>query len=323
MKKMFLLISVYFFVIATFVFAKESQEELKAYLSDMNKIAIEVEGAIRNLSIKIFSPKNTAEQISASIEKFQILKVPSIFSKAHNTMLSGFKNMRDGLELLARGENEKSVIMVREGATFFKKAAISIKNIAESEKLIPHSPRASDSKKAILPPQTLPSVAVASPTPSPHIASPDMESVFIANETVFSSEVNLSGIPDVATIPEISSTNIAQMEKRPLPAILVAMGEIATIKPHMDYFVIKVKDNAGKMIEMDLKPQSCSIMRDNNIVGVSEINKGTAVYILYSRDGKKNQATFIGILKSKDAEGFNKSIESRFFNPDILRRPAQ
>lgn len=303
MKKMLLLASVYFFVIATFVFAEESQEELKAYLSDMSKIVIEVEWAIRNLSIKIFSPKNTAEQISASIEKFQILKVPSMFSKDHNKMLSGFKNMRDGLELLAGGENEKSVIMVREGATFFKKAAISIKNIAEREKLIPSSPRASDSRKVILPPQASPSIVGTSPTPSPHIASPDIKSAFIARGTVSSNEVSLSGIP--------------------APVTLIAMGEIVTIKPSRDYFVIKVKDNAGKTIEMDLKPQSCSIMEDNNIVGVSEINKGTTVYVLYSRYGKKNQATFVGILKPEDAEGFNESIEPGLFNPDILKRPAQ
>jgi len=197
MKKMFPVIVFCVFALSVNLFAFESQDELKAYLSDMNKIVIEVEEAMRNLSMKILPAKNASEQISGAIEKFEVLAVPGLFSKDHSDMLSAFRTIRDGLKLFSENEKEESVKLVREGAALLKEAAISIKTKAEKEGLIPARPKTSEAPKPILPSQTPSVIAGTSPTPSPLISSPGIEREFITTGTFqSSSEINLQDIPD-------------------------------------------------------------------------------------------------------------------------------
>lgn len=308
-------------MIAQIVFAKESQEELKAYLSDMNRIIINVEEAMRNLSMKILPAKDAAEQISASIEKFEILKPPSIFSKDHNSMLSAFKSIRDGLRLLSGGEREESVALVKEGAAFLKNAAINMKTIAEREGLIPARP--SEPTKPILPPQTPGPIAGISPTPSPHIASPDIQSDFITQQTKTSAGIDLGDIPDTASIPRVPSSSTAPLQKTDLSAMLAAVGKIISIDAHGDYFIVGLGDDFGNKLEFGLKPERCGIMIDNKIVSINEIDKGMDSYILYSQSGDRNEAKFITILKPEDVVSFKKSIESSTVTPANLKTPTE
>lgn len=179
------------------LFALESQDELKAYISGMNKIVIEVEMAMRNLSMNILSPKNATEQMSTAVEKFEALTAPQLFSKDHASMLSAFKTMRDGLKLFSENEKEESRRLMKEGAALLKETAMSIKTKAVKEGLIPAQPKTGDASRPILPSQTPGVIAGTSPTSSPRISSPEVERELITTGTSrSSSEINLQDIPD-------------------------------------------------------------------------------------------------------------------------------
>ncbi|MBU4312181.1 MAG: hypothetical protein KJ706_05650 [Candidatus Omnitrophica bacterium] len=196
-KKMFPVIVFCAFALSVNLFAAESQDELKKYLSDMNKIVIEVEEAMRNLSMKILPAKNAVEQISSAIEKFEVIIAPQLFSKDHAHMLSAFKTIRDGLKLFSENEKEESVRLVREGAALLKETAMGLKTKAEQHGLIPVRPKTVEATKPILPSPTPSAIAGTGPTPSPRISSPVIESEFVTPEAPLSSiEINLDDIPD-------------------------------------------------------------------------------------------------------------------------------
>ncbi len=202
MRKTFPVILFCIFTLSMHLFAAESQDELKNYLSSMSRIVIEVEEAMRNLSMKILPAKNAMEQISGAIEKFELLNAPSLFLTDHNDMLSAFKSIRDGLKLFSENEREESVRLVREGAALLKHAAISIKTNAEKQGLIPVRSKTNRGTRPILPSQTPGIIAGTSPTLSPHIASPEIKSEFMTTGAGRpSAGISLKDIPDT-TVPK-------------------------------------------------------------------------------------------------------------------------
>jgi len=141
MRKIFLSALACIFIVYGALSAQENQDEPKKYLSDMNRIVIEVEEAVRNVGLKILPPRNASEQIAASIEKFKVLAPPKLFSEDHNALLSAFEYLRDGLKLFSENQNEKASELVRKGGAVFQTAARSIKATAEREGLIPAKPK--------------------------------------------------------------------------------------------------------------------------------------------------------------------------------------
>lgn len=134
-----------FFLIAVFcfnaaAFAEETNDGKKLYLDSMNKILIEAEEAMRNLSMKFSAPNIAAEQFSSVIKKFEALKSPAIFLEYHDKMLLSFKTIAEGLKLLSEGEREKAGEIVRNGAGFLKEAALGMRSAAEKAGLIPVRP---------------------------------------------------------------------------------------------------------------------------------------------------------------------------------------
>lgn len=309
MKKISLFILFFIFILASIGLAKESEEELRTYLSDMNRIVIVVEDAMRNVSMNILPAKNAAEKISSSIEKFEVLKAPSIFLKDHNNMLTAFKFMRDGLKLYSESEREKSVALVKEGAVFFKNAGLSIRTIAEQEGLIPVRPKPSEATKPILPPITPAPIAIAgiSPTPSPHISSPDIETGIVIGEGDLSSGINLMGTTYTTSITAASTS------------LLAVIGKIVSIDRDGDYFRVAVEEDSGEMLKFDVKQGECSIIIDNKPASIDRIDKGMDSCILYDQSTDKNQAKSITILKPEDVALFKRSIESATVVPADLK----
>lgn len=279
MRKISLFIFSCIFIISSAAFAQESKDRLKSYLSDMNRIVIEVEAAIRNVSMNALLAKNAIEQLAASIEKFNTLKPPSVFAADHNKMLSAFKTLKEGLKLLSESKREKSAELVRSGAELLKDAAIGIRRTAEEQGLVAARARTVESAKPILPP-----IAGASPTVSPHIASPGVEGEFIKtnNASSVNPDVTLGDMPNavaVASIPD--NTNV-----------LIVEGKIISIGPS-----IELEDKPGSRLRLDFSPEASHILKDNKIVGIEDLSIGETVYIMYTQENDKKQIVFIRALK--------------------------
>ena len=289
MKKIFLYTLIYVLVVSVVSFAEESQDKLKKYLGDMNRIVIEVELTMRNMSLNILMPESAVGKVTSSIEKFEALVPPSVFSKDHSAFLSALKTMRDGLKLFSEGEREKSVDLIKKGGRVFKGAAINIKTIAEKKGLIPPRPKSKQTAKPILPPQMLSVSAGPSPTLSPHIASPGIERDFITTESEGVTDIDLGDITDIASMPSMSGAQ--------LPVALTIAGEIVSMKPVEDHFIVGLKDDSGNILEITLRPGVCTILKDNNIAGIDQVVKGASSYILYTKSDNKNHAALINILK--------------------------
>lgn len=323
MKKIFLFIFCPIFIVSSALFATESNDELKAYLSDMNKIVIEVEETMRNLSMKILPAKNAAEQISTAVEKFKTLKSPLIFSKDHDNMLLSFKIIRDGLELLSMAEMDKARELVMSGAALLRDSGVSVRKIAEREGLIPARPETSETTKPILPSQTTSVIAGTSPTSSPPVFSTQIERDLVIEEVKASAGIKLKDIPDSASISTIPPGKPVTGQDPQSSLMLTATGEIASIEPRGDNFVIELEDASGNTLTIELNPQLSKISKDNKIVGASEINSGDSLYILYSKHSGRNQAIFISILKPEDVNALENLIESNPSNSPVFKKSAE
>lgn len=303
MKRFFLLALFLVFFIPGAAFGKdagESDAELKTYLSDMNRVFIEIEETIRNFGIKMMPPNVASKQITEGIKKFKELKAPSLFSKDHGLMLSAFESIRDGMQLLSEGEREKSVTLVRGGASALKEAAINIRTIAEKRSLIP--PRPVDNKP-ILPPQAASPILGVTPTPSPHIASPGVDdSVMVGDATSSAQMINLSGIKDAPGLPQVPASNAVVFKGENLSSPFTMTGEIVSVKPQGNSFLVTLKDNLGAAQSVDINPQQCSVIKDSKIVSADEIKKGNFCHVLYAEDGGRNQAAFMVILKPEEVD---------------------
>jgi len=311
MKKIFFIILISIFIIPATLSAAESEKELKTYLTEMNKIVIEVEEAMRNLSMKILPAKNATEQISGAIEKFEVLSAPSLFSADHNSMLSAFKTIRDGLKLFSENEREESIRLVREGAALLKKAAISLKTKAEEQGLIPVRPKTGKTSRPILPSQTPTVIAGISPTSSPRISSPGIEGEFrIAGAGQSSVEINLEDIRDSAKIATIPRMKVDAGQGMSLPSLLTAAGEIVSIEKSKGYFILGIKDASGNISKINFNPKISSILKNNKIVDIGQITKGEYSYVLYTQTQGKNQAVFVNILKAEDIDAFKNAIKA-------------
>jgi len=288
MKKIFLVSLCFIFLSATAAISQESQDVLKKYLSDMNRIFIEVEEAMRNLSMRFLTSETAAEQIAKAIEKFEPLKSPGMFASDHENMLLAFKTIKNGLELL-KTDKEKAGEIARKGAALLKEAALNMKAMAEKENLIPEQPKRPETTKPILPSQTPAMIAGTSPIPSPHIASPEIDNEVMAVRTNSSKGVNIADI-------SVSSTVSGA------PVVLSAGGKIVSMKPQGDYFIIKIKTDHGNELEIDVRPSACNILKGNKLVSIDELKKGTAAHIVYTKNADRNQAAFINILRPEDIE---------------------
>lgn len=282
-----------FFMVSGQALARESDDELKAYLSSMNKVVIEAEEAMRNFSMKILPAKNAAEQITAVIQKFEVLRAPSIFLKDHNSMLLAFKTIRDGLELLSKEEREKSVELVRQGAALLKEAAVGIRTTAENRDLIPVRPKTFEPAKPILPSQLQSVIAGTSPTPSPNISAPVIETgVMETEQQSAASGIDLESIPTSKQVIEPNANS---------PLMFTTAGEIMSIVPFQDHFLMEIKDASGNKLEISLDSQTTNVLKDNKTIDISQIKKGDHSYIVYTKANNANQALFINLLKPEDA----------------------
>lgn len=140
MKKICLSMLCFVMILSPVAFAAETADEMKTYLSDMNKIVVTIEMTMRNLGGSILPVKNAIEQFAGAIEKFEALKPSLTFSKEHYSMLDSFKTIRNGLELLSTGDRDKANEIVKKGAALLKESAMNMKKIAEEKGLIPVKP---------------------------------------------------------------------------------------------------------------------------------------------------------------------------------------
>lgn len=270
MKRFFFLV-LFLVFFTSVVFGKDADDsdaDLKMYLSDMNKVFIGIEETIRNFSIRMMPPETALKQIVEGIKKFQELKAPPLFSKDHYDMLASFELMREGFKLLSEGKKDQSVALVRKGADLLKETALRIKATAERKGLIPVRQTSNGANKPILPPQPVSLVPGVTPTPSPHIASPDLGSVAINDNT--------------------------------RPGKLFITGKIISVESREDYLVMTLKDNSGSSVSIDVNPRQCNIMKDNNAVKADEIKEDGLCYIAYTENNKKNQAAFVLILNPEE-----------------------
>lgn len=267
MKKILLLVLVCVFIIPTVVSAKESQEELKTYLAQMQRIVMEVEAVIRMLSLNPLVSESVAGQISKSIKKFEDLKSPAIFSKDHNSMLSSFKFIRDGLMSISNVDKKKeSTVLVKKGADLLRTAAMNIKAKAEQEGLIPDKTTSAAPKR---------------PIPSPaSISVSDTTSVF----AVPAVKVDSQGDPDQ-------------------PAVLTAIGQIVSVKSQEDYFIVEILDNNGNKLEVDITPGQSTVLKDHISANPLDITTGSSVHVLYTQKDNRNLAGFVNIVGSGEGAG--------------------
>ena len=310
MRKIAIIFLFFIFAVSSLLFARESEVELKTYLSDMNKIVIRVEEAIRNLSMKILPAKNVAEQMEIAIEKFEALKPPSMFSKDHQDMLSAFKDLRDGFKLLSDRERDRSVGLVKKGAAIFKKAAISIKTTAEKEGLIPQRPISREAVKPILPSQTPSIIAGTSPTPSPHISSPGIKRESMTSAEDVSTDFSLDDISDFQVIPQVPSTGISMLGQAASPIMFIATGNIASIESRGDNFVVGLNDFSGNSLSFEFDSKTSRVIKDNKAIDITALDIGKPSYVFYTKKDDVNKVVFISILKPEDADALKKKTES-------------
>ncbi|MDP8230629.1 MAG: hypothetical protein P9L93_05955 [Candidatus Gorgyraea atricola] len=298
MKKLLLIVLVCFFIIPTVVSAKESQEELKTYLTQMHRIVMEVEAAIRMISLNPLVSESVTGQISRSIEKFENLKSPVVFSTDHNSMLTSFKLIRDGLTFILKpNKKQESVDLVKKGADLLRKAAMNIKTRAEQEGLIPEKTTSTTSKKTSLPSQAPSMIAGTPPMPSPHIASPQIETILTTTTIKPSASISVSDTAGVSAIPAIKVDSQGGSDQ---PAVLAAIGEIASVKSQEDYFIVEILDNNGNSLEVDITPGQSTILKNHISANPLDITTGSSVHVLYTQKDNRNLAGFVNILGSTD-----------------------
>jgi hypothetical protein len=295
MRKLFLLTLSGIFIIYGLALAAGNQDEAKKYLSDMGKVIIDAEEAIRNVSMKILPPKDASEQIASSAEKLKLLKPPGLFSKDHYKMLMAFESLKDGLKLFSKGENEKAKELVRKGASLLKEAAVSIKAIAEKEGLIPVKPKSAEPAKPLILTQS-PSAPGIPSIPGPNISSPEIKKDSIVKENSASMGVNLSSIPAVTVVPSMPPANQNMM--------LAIAGKVVSISSMEEHFLVMLKDDSENKIEIHVKPLMCNILKDNKKIELKDVNPGDVVYVVYTQNNNTNQALFMHVLQPEEVKAF-------------------